>query len=248
MKLLKYYDIIKEMRSFWGEEDTPAPKLSERKAKIVGIMSRSVFKLKKPAENSSGLEFQTQLVFRVGAIEVCEAAYLRLIGHPATKLWLKCKKNVLDSFSRSNDHIGEDELKQLNDQIAKHSTERRSMPKMDNAVSFVKYFADFHASLSPQEGEEHIRILPFETVSQLFEEYSAHCNLNCTPDCEKAGKETFRKAWRDCYKRDGVKFTRGKGTFPTCDICNNANDMLALAKSNSRWTRRQRDIIVSFKV
>jgi len=85
-------------------------------------------------------------------------------------------------------------------------------------------------------------------VSQLFAEYKAHCKQFATPHSHTAAKETFRKAWKDCYKKGEVKFTRGKGTFPTCDICNNANDMLALAKNNSRWTRRQRDIIGAFKV
>ena len=50
-----------------------------------------------------------------------------------------------------------------------------------------------------------------------------------------ASKETFRKQWSLVYKTGQVKLFRGKGTFPTCDISNNANDMLTFSKT-LRWT------------
>lgn len=55
------------------------------------------------------------------------------------------------------------------------------------------YLMQFYASMSPNEGdEEHIRILPFEKVSQLFEEYKAHylATAHDGVDC-MTSKETF---------------------------------------------------------
>jgi len=44
-----------------------------------------------------------------------------------------------------------------------------------------------------------------------------------------------------------VRFSRGKGTFPTCDICNNANDLLANARKD-KMANKVRDLIVKLKV
>lgn len=263
MKELKMYDILSEMRYFWGDMESAAPTSSQRKAKIIKIMSKSTFKMesarattnnhksKQKEEEACKKELLTvQLMFKVSSNDICEAAFLKVIGHRATKLWLRCKREILASFSRHGGVLDDKELELIDKAISRQRdpSEQRSRPKKDNALSFIKYYANFHADLSPQDGEENIRILPFETVSQLFSEYRAHCMLFATPHSNSAAKETFRKAWKECYKNKEVKFTRGKGTFPTCDICNNANDMLALAKNNSRWTRRQRDIIIGFKV
>jgi hypothetical protein len=133
--------------------------------------------------------------------------------------------------------------------MKRHKLDRRPQPKADNARSFITYLMQFYASMSPNEGEEHIRILPFEKVSQLYEEYRAHYKATSLAGDEyyMASKETFRKQWSEFYRTGQVKLSRGKGTFPTCDICNNANDMLTFSKS-SKWTKKQRDIIISFKV
>jgi hypothetical protein len=62
---------------------------------------------------------------------------------------------------------------------------------------------------------------------------------------EFAKEKTFRKAWIELHKQKKVRLMRGKGTFPTCDICNNANDTLS---STKKYTKAQREIIVSYLV
>jgi hypothetical protein len=64
--------------------------------------------------------------------------------------------------------------------MKRHKTDRRPQPKADSARSFIMYLMQFYASLSPNEGEEHIRILPFEKLSQLYEEYRAHYKATVT--------------------------------------------------------------------
>lgn len=262
MKLVGLPDVYSEMEWFWGDEETRnAPSTNERKSAIVEKMCKSVCKIDKPACSTSstkiikgaevgGKVFELQLMFRVGSVEICEAAYLRLIGHKATKMWIRLKKETFATFSRNGGHIREDDMKDIEAAIKtkKDKSEQRARPKSDHATTFIKYFAQFHSSLSPNEGGENIHILPFETVSQLFAEYNAYCKSNDIHRSQKAGRTVFNSQWKECYNKKEVKFTRGKGTFPTCDICNNANDMLSLAKSNSRWNKRQREIIINFKV
>ena len=224
---------------------------SERKAKVIDKMKSSVFK-----DLSSSKKFRNDLhlVFSVGSANVCESTYLLLIGHPLSKMWQRCKNSIFASYTRNNGSIPEADIQSIQAAISlnRHKSERRPQPKADSVRSFITYLMEFYSSMSPNEGEEHIRILPFETVSQLYEEYKAHCQAtsygkNTGENCYFASKETFRKQWKEFYKTGQVKLSRGKGTFPTCDICNNANDMLTFSKS-SKWTKRQREIILSFKV
>jgi len=237
------------MTWFWGGDSSkPAYTTSDRKAKVIDKMKRSIFKDLSSSNNS-----RLHLVFSMGSANVCESVYLKLIGHPSSKMWQRCKNLIFGSYSRNNGSISEADMQSIEAAISmkRHKSERRPQPKADSARSFITYLMQFYSSLSPNDGEEHIRILPFETVSQLYEEYRAHCQVNSVNTAGEihciASKETFRKQWKEIYKAGQVKLSRGKGTFPTCDICNNANDMLAFSKS-TKWTKRQRDIIISFKV
>lgn len=245
---------MKEMTWFWGgNHNTKAYSTSDRKNKIIDKMKRSVFKTLSTRNNKavdSKSSNDLHLIFTVGTINVCENVYLQLIGHPSTKMWQRCKHAIFNSYTRNNGLISEAELLSIDAAISmkRHKTDRRPQPKADSARSFITYLMQFYASLSPNEGEEHIRILPFEKVSQLYEEYKAHYQATAQSESNcMASKETFRKQWSEFYKTGQVKLSRGKGTFPTCDICNNANDMLTFSKT-SKWTKRQREIIISFKV
>ena len=250
LKTLNMLDVLSEMVWFWGELNaTTTQSTSERRSKIIDKMRKSIFKSIGVKNNKNGDGSVHKLVFSVGSSEVCETAYLHIIGHGATKMWLKCKKGLLSSYSRNNGLITEDELKDLDAAIkmTKSSSEMRARKKSDHALSFLQYLTKFYASLSPNEGEENVRVLPFETYSALFTEYKAYCEANDVDTSTRARKETFRLVWKEFYSNGNVKLSRGKGTFPTCDICNNANDMLSLSKSKT-WTKKQRDIIISFEV
>lgn len=250
LKPLKMFDVTSEIEWFWGDLNaTTTQSTSERRRKIIDKMRKSIFKCLDNKNKNEKEQVVHKLVFSVGSSQVCETAYLHIIGHGATKMWLKCKKELLSSYSRSNGLITEDEVKELEAAIkmTKSRSEVRSKKKSDHVHSFLQYLTQFYASLSPNEGEENVRVLPFETYSALFTEYKAYCDTNGVDISTRAQKETFRLAWKEFYANGNVKLSRGKGTFPTCDICNNANDMLSLSKSKT-WTKQQRDIIISFKV
>jgi len=242
-------DVVAEMESFWdGGCSTAAPSMSERKATILHKLVNSY------VLNSlnTGGEFQFSVGDRVKGKEdrtICESAYLCIIGHPLSHLWKKSKSLVAKMSLDNSTSANPQDIHRLYDAIAqtKVPSEQRSRFKTDHAKLFIKYFAEFNADLSPNAGEEHLRVLPFETISQLFEEYTyQNISDHVDPDiCAK--KETFRTTWKAEHKEGLVKFSRGKGTFPTCDIGNNANDLLASNKTQ-KFTKRQREIIFSFKV
>ena len=121
-------------------------------------------------------------------------------------------------------------------------SEKKSRRQSENCTAFIKWYGKIYGSQSPNEGEEELLILPFETVSQLYEEYLYTCrNENSS---NPASKSTFKRSYTALKKQGLVRLTRGKGTFPTCDICNNANDLLA----NTKMSPQIRELIVQYKV
>ena len=68
----------------------------------------------------------------------------------------------------------------------------------------------------------------------FFEEYLAFCTAERLSPNQYAKDETFRK----------VFLITAKGSMPTCDICNNANDMLRNLEIRDQSSR---EIILKFK-
>ena len=187
--------------------------------------------------------------FTVGTQAVCEDVYLRIIGlNKANSTMWKSARSKVFQWADNNSHT-EMDIDEIIKMISmkKAPSESRSNRKSEHATHFIMFFAMFHSSLSPNEGEENLRVVPFETIRQLRDEYYAHCQHENEPVESIAKKECFRQAWKKLYLDRKVRFTRGKGTFPTCDICNNCNDMLSLSKGNKQWSRKQREIIFKFK-
>ena len=121
-----------------------------------------------------------------------------------------------------------------------------SVKKIDHAEKFILWYAKTYGSEFPNADEEDLKIIPFEDLPQLANEYQMSCEYENLHPQEFAKKETFRQAWIELHnKQKKVRLIRGKGTFPTCDICNHANDMLS---STKKYTKAQREIIVSYLV
>lgn len=95
-----------------------------------------------------------------------------------------------------------------------------------------------YADTCPTSSE--VMCLPYEDVKQLFSEYRAHCHTNLIHSSAVAGEQTFRKAFKSF---DNIRLIGCKGSFQTCDICNNANDML----KSKRYNNEQRKIVLQFK-
>lgn len=84
--------------------------------------------------------------------------------------------------------------------------------------------------------------MPYEDVRQFYHEYCLHCEAANTDRTERAQEQTFRRAFVD---QPDVRLIGCKGSFHTCELCNNANELLR--DPARRFTRHQREIIMQFK-
>lgn len=76
----------------------------------------------------------------------------------------------------------------------------------------------------------------------FFEEYLAFCTAERLSPNQYAKDETFRKVFLSMDNE--FRLITAKGSMPTCDICNNANDMLRNLEIRDQSSR---EIILKFK-
>lgn len=74
-------------------------------------------------------------------------------------------------------------------------------------------------------GGKDIYVAPFVDVKAFWEEYCQYNVAQYTPVAEVAGISTFRRAFKICENL-GIRKLQSKGTINTCEICNNASDLL----------------------
>ena len=112
----------------------------------------------------------------------------------------------------------------------------------DSCDSFINYIGEFYSDTCPTDG--NIKFLPYESVSSIYNEYCSHV---VTKDLIPASQSTFRA----CFNKveDKYRLVTAKGSFQTCDICNNANAMLRFQDNQNRYqnVKEQRNIILSYK-
>jgi glutaredoxin-related protein len=231
-------NMVKEIKFFWGDEAAPLS-TSERRSKIIQKLLTSYHRTAQ-----SAVEF----LFTVGDIDsvrVCESAYLNLIGHPKSNLWSRSKDKIIEQMKNGSysdisclkvDAI-EKAMKQKKD-----VSEVKSRAKYEHCFNFINWYGEKFGSTCPID--EHVVVLPFETLAQLYVEYKFQCGQE---NVRPASDETFRQALNALRKNGTHRFMRGKGSFPTCDICNNANDLLA-GSQVSKLSAKVRDMIVQMKV
>ena len=74
-------------------------------------------------------------------------------------------------------------------------------------------------------GGKDIYVAPFVDVKAFWEEYCQYNVAQYTPVTEVARISTFRQAFKICENL-GIQKLQSKGTINTCEICNNASDLL----------------------
>jgi len=90
-----------------------------------------------------------------------------------------------------------------------------------------------------------VKILPYDDVSQFYEEYVVDCDASHVPKHERAGKTTFSAAYTKLHETGKYRILGGKGSFKTCEICNNTYALLR--DPQRRFTKAQRDVLSKFK-
>lgn len=234
-------NMYEEMKSFWGDQTKPLTTKVRRSSVIQKLLT---------AYHRNPKQSTVEFLFTVGdneGLRVCERAYLQVIGHTKSGLWTRSKEKIIEQMKTGNysdiSCLSVDDIKKAMKQ-GKYKTEIKSRAKQEHCESFIHWYGKQNGSLSPHVGETNLTILPFETIAQLYVEYKYQCEID---NHEPASDETFRKVYNKLRDLGLYKFTRGKGTFPTCDICNNANDLLATGQS-IKMSSQVRDLIVKMKV
>ena len=96
-------------------------------------------------------------------------------------------------------------------------------------------------------GQENSVYLPYRRLNFFFGEYEWVCKSRGILK-SSAGASTFRSAWTE-LKKDKllsgirIKFNGGKGSFDKCEICHNAEQLLA----RKCWSSQQVDIIKTYR-
>ena len=125
----------------------------------------------------------------------------------------------------------------------------REETKFHHCTAYIKWIAGTYGSDACGIGETvpdgavkeaNVRVLPYDSVSQIFHEYQAHSIVNEDEKRLIACRETFRKAFA---AQTEVRLLGAKGSFQTCDICNVANELLR----KTSFSREQRETIMTYK-
>ncbi len=220
-------------KNYWNDESSPAPSSSVR-----AELNRFILE---DAYDKHSNTFR----FTVGCAgkrrEVCEAGYLILLG-------LSNKTNASEAPQQWKS-IKTALLRKLNGDLTEEHPQRVSYGlKAKSAVSYIDYCVDiqlcdttptagnihmFHNclidlkknyALFKYTGMEKILVVPHETVSSYHREYVLHHAATGGLPGELAGLKTFQRVFYSM--KDSIRLVRCKGAFNTCEVCNNANDLL----------------------
>ena len=142
---------------------------------------------------------------------VCESAYLILLGISKSRnasdcsyQWKNAKRHVLG--------LAPEKLKM---KLHKKS-------KFDSALTYIEIMTAKLADTSPFAGKDEILIVPYYDILSVYNDYKRH--LKDIQDEESiVSLSTFRNAFES---KKNIKLLGCKGSFHTCEICNNALDLL----------------------
>ncbi|KAJ1401667.1 hypothetical protein B484DRAFT_437765, partial [Ochromonadaceae sp. CCMP2298] len=218
--------------SFWGTSALKAPSAMERGQRIEEELRRSF--------NARDKTFS----FQVKGRDVCERGYLILLGlitreSRAPRQWIRVKKELEEEEEGGRPVVGGGKGKGKGKGM-KRGPDKRSF-KRNHCDSYIEYVARLYADTFLTDG--NILCLPYETPAMLFREYVNFCECADINPAYRAQVELFRQVLLS--KADRIRMIGCKGSFQTCDTCNNCNDMLRAPKS--RYDSAQREIILKYK-
>lgn len=84
------------------------------------------------------------------------------------------------------------------------------------------WIASLNSDACPTDGD--VKILPYDSIQEFYAEYVAQSMADNLNENHYAKRETFRKAFKKLSK--SYRLSGSRGSFPTCDMCNNAHDLL----------------------
>jgi len=191
-------------KKMWGGLTVEAPTAKQRKHFIIEVLQASYNK----AEN----KFQFIAGGNAGNYHlVCEAAYMILLGVSKNRnasdcswQWKNAKKAILGFIPEK-----------VSTKLNKHS-------KLDSANTYIEYITSKLADTSPFANQEKDLIIPYYDIKTVYHDYQRY-QINTNKKSDTVSLSTFRRAFES---QKHIKLLGSKGSFHTCEICNNALDLL----------------------
>lgn len=224
---LTFQQLLHERVLLWGRKEDKAPTDKERAATLLSI-------IQKRSHSLTGSTEASDAVFRIDEITVCASAYARIIGLSYSADF----KDAPGQYRRliSGHLSGKSTLELLAEAKVNLDRSERFTVMKGIQKGFVEYIATFFGDTLPaaksKEGAGHvnIRVVPYRTVRDLYEEYVFQCLTGDPPidKIEYGSYNTFNDNFAEMVNDKSVQLLGGKGSFQTCAICNHC---LALKKA-----------------
>ena len=219
---------ISDLKLFlWGQPDAAAPKPAARLRKYNEIFN--IYQAQRAQENSKNL------TFKLDGQRICEATFLVLLGliipnavaSDVNSQWRSVKKAYLKRTAPTllnGPNIVEmiDNLEEFRDPNLP-----RYKSKREHAIGWISNLCNAMNAdtIVTMEGSDKKLVIPFDNLKSLHMEYLGSVEMHGEMTSKVATSYgTFKKAF-DSFDQK-AKLLGCKGSFPTCDICNKANDLL----------------------
>lgn len=166
-------------------------------------------------------------------IEICENAFIFLLGFKArSRQYNDIKQLIQRGYN-------------IFDEVTYHPRERDSA-KYLHAKLFIENFVHDSCDILPLKTSDNsdVYCLPYGSIKAFYEEYVTSSKVNGNDETTIASETRFRVCFTNEFSRT-VRLMRCKGNFSTCDICNNAADLLN--DHTREFTKEQREIIMNFR-
>jgi hypothetical protein len=206
---------VKNLREkIWGCFESCPPTSSQRRKFIEETLNASYVR------STGKFKFIASGCVEQGVRLVCEAGYLILLGLSTDRnasncpfQWKMSRKKVMGKIVTSS----------IKTKIQKNV-------QLDSAATYIQYIANKLAETSPFAGKENILIVPYYDIKTFYDDYVRDTMRNQDTETNGATSNngvvsltTFRRAF---IKKGNIKLLGCKGSFHTCEICNNAIDLL----------------------
>ena len=86
--------------------------------------------------------------------------------------------------------------------------------------------------------EEDVKIIPFDTFMEFYNEYSIMTDLQLIKPEHIARVGTFRRALDPFIASGKLRYARCKGSMGKCDVCNNIKLLLRSSRNCCRFRWR----------
>jgi len=130
--------------------------------------------------------------------------------------------------------------------------------KREKCIRFMTHNVENYADTIPSsEGmnkhSKPVKVIPHRDIKSYYDEYLVYCDALSMEKESIASYTTFSRAFRQ-FKKDKnadyeLRLLRCKGSFNTCEICNNSTELLRRDKKigGVKFTEEQRTILLEFR-